>query len=135
MSEMVEQTVVQETAVPAKKFPSENLRKVGNVLSIIWQWIFFLRKVFFAIPVIYYTIKLAQYNSQMLPENVGLLLQADGSFLVEITKSLAVAGPAAITIGCLAMMFLSRKALYAWAISIFTLAVPILLLFSNIYPA
>ena len=32
-------------------------------------------------------------------------------------------------------MFLSRKAMYPWAISIFSLAIPILLLLSNRYPA
>jgi hypothetical protein len=32
-------------------------------------------------------------------------------------------------------MFCSRKALYPWAISVFTLALPVLLLVSNLYPA
>ena len=41
----------------------------------------------------------------------------------------------ALTGGCLAMMFLSRKALYAWAVSVFSLALPVLLVVSNLYPA
>ena len=32
-------------------------------------------------------------------------------------------------------MFCSRKAMYPWAISIFTLALPVLLLVSNVYPS
>jgi hypothetical protein len=32
-------------------------------------------------------------------------------------------------------MFCSRKAMYSWAISIFTLALPLLILFTNVYPA
>ena len=43
-------------------------------------------------------------------------------------------GPLALTIGCLVLMFCSRKAMYSWAISIFTLALPLLLLLSNAYP-
>ena len=41
----------------------------------------------------------------------------------------------AVTFGCLALMMFSRKAMYAWAISIFSLALPLLILISNIYPA
>ena len=44
-------------------------------------------------------------------------------------------GPLALTLACLFLMFCSRKALYPWAISVFTLALPILLLVSNLYPA
>ena len=35
---------------------------------------------------------------------------------------------------CLLLMLCSRKAMYPWAISLFTLIVPILLLISNRYP-
>ena len=37
--------------------------------------------------------------------------------------------------GCLLLMFLSRRVIYPWLISIFTLVLPLLLLLSNIYPA
>jgi hypothetical protein len=52
-----------------------------------------------------------------------------------ISRTMAVNGPLMLTFGCLLMMFFSRKALYSWAISIFTLVLPILLLVSNLYPA
>ena len=35
----------------------------------------------------------------------------------------------------LVLMLFSRKALYPWAVSIFTLILPVLLLVSNLYPA
>ena len=54
---------------------------------------------------------------------------------MHISRYLAVVGPLALTGGCLAMMFLSRKALYAWAVSVFSLALPVLLVVSNLYPA
>ena len=66
---------------------------------------------------------------------MGLNLQSTGEFAMHISRYVAVVGPLALTGGCLAMMFLSRKAMYAWAISIFSLAVPLLLLVSNVYPA
>ena len=88
-----------------------------------------------AAPVVYYALKFAAYNSSHLPESVGLNLQATGEFAIHISRYVAVVGPLALTGGCIAMMFLSRKAMYAWAVSVFSLALPILLLVSNIYPA
>lgn len=113
----------------------DGLGKVLGWTAICFQWIFRLRKIFLSIPVLYYAVRLTVYNNEALPQTVGVLLQPDGSFLVELTHSFAVFVPFGITIGCLTMMFLSRKALYAWAISFFSLALPVLLLISNIYPA
>lgn len=104
---------------------------VGIIVTILYR----LRKPVMAAPVVYYALKLAAYNAAHLPENVGLNLQASGEFAMHISRYVAVVGPLALTGGCLAMMFLSRKAMYAWAISIFTLALPLLLLLSNVYPA
>ena len=111
------------------------IRKIQKVIGIIVSILYHLRKVVLTIPVAYYALKLAAYNGSHLPETVGLFLQADGTFTLEFARSLAVMGPLALTGGCLAMMFLSRKALYAWAISVFSLALPVLLLLSNLYPA
>ena len=94
-----------------------------------------LRKVVLAAPVVYYALKLAAYNREHLPEMVGLNLQTSGEFAIQITRQLAILGPLGITAGCLVMMFLSRKALHSWAISVFTLILPVVLLLSNQYPA
>ena len=40
-----------------------------------------------------------------------------------------------MTIACLVLMLTSRKVLYPWAVSVFTLILPVVLLVSNIYPA
>lgn len=109
--------------------------KVGHGFGMIIKWLYIFRKVFLAIPVVYAALRLAAYNMVNLPETVGLNLQANGEFAMEIARSMAVMGPLALTGGCLVMMFLSRKSLYAWSISIFTLALPVLLLVSNLYPA
>lgn len=109
--------------------------KVNRVINTIGVWLFRARKFVMAAPVVYYALKLAAYNTEHLPEQVGLNLQASGEFAVTIARSLAVSGPLGLTAGCLVLMFLSKKAMYPWAVSIFTLTLPLLLLFSNTYPA
>lgn len=116
------------------KFKS-GVASVNRVINTIGMVIYRLRKFVLAAPVVYYALKLAVYNGEHLPEQVGLNLQASGEFAMTIARSMAVMGPLALTGACLFLMFCSRKALYPWAISVFTLALPLLLLVSNLYPA
>lgn len=111
------------------------LGKINRVINLIGLWLFRLRKLVLAAPVVYYALKLAEYNREHLPEQVGINLQATGEFAQYISRNMAVMGPLALTGGCLILMFCSRKAMYSWSISVFTLALPLLLLFSNAYPA
>lgn len=108
---------------------------VNRVINIVGLVFFRLRKIVLTVPVVYYALKLAAYNGEHLPEQVGLNLQATGEFAMTISRGMAVMGPLALTLSCLFLMFCSRKALYPWAISVFTLALPVLLLVSNLYPA
>ena len=108
---------------------------VNRVINTIGMIFYRLRKFVLAAPVVYYALKLAAYNGEHLPEQVGLNLQSTGEFAMTITRGMAVMGPLALTLACLFLMFCSRKALYPWAISAFTLALPVLLLVSNLYPA
>lgn len=108
--------------------------KIKNVIGIIIMVIYRLRAVFMAIPVVYGALKLAAYNMQHLPEQVGLNLQSNGEFALYVSRSLAVLGPLVLTGACIVMMFCSRKTMYPWAVSIFTLVLPLLLLISNVYP-
>jgi len=115
---------------------SDNLyTKIKRVIGIIVMVFYRLRKVFLAIPVVYYAMKLASYNTENLPELVGVNLQASGAFAETISRDMAVMGPLAVTAACLLLMFFSRKALWPWAVSVFSLVLPILILVSNIYPA
>lgn len=109
--------------------------KVKKVIGIIVMVLYRLRKVFLAIPVVYYALKLAKYNMEHLPEMVGVNLQSNGVFADFITRSSAVNYPLMVTAACLVLMFFSRKALWPWAVSLFTLALPLLILISNLYPA
>ncbi len=109
--------------------------KVKKVIGILVMCLYRLRKVALAVPVVYYALKLAFYNREHLPEQVGIDLLASGEFSSMISRDLAVMGPLVVTISCLVLMFASRKALYPWAVSLFTLILPVLLLVSNLYPA
>ncbi len=109
--------------------------RVKSIIGVVIMVIFRLRKVVLAIPVIYYALKLAAFNAANLPEMVGVNLQSNGAFADLITRSTAVMGPLTLTLGCLVLMFFSKKALYPWAVSVFTLVLPLLIWFSNVYPA
>lgn len=110
------------------------MEQVNKVVDIVFMTLFHLRKLVLAAPVVYYALKLARYNSENLPPLVGINLQSSGAFAEHISRQTAVMGPLALTAACLVLMFCSRKAIYPWVISIFSLALPLLLLVSNIYP-
>lgn len=107
------------------------LRKIGEVMDIIWLWIMRLRKIFLAIPVLYAAIKLAKAGFTYLPEQVGINLLSNGEFAMLAERSVAVYGPFALTMACLLLMFCSRRTLYPWIISLFTLVLPVLILAMN----
>ena len=111
------------------------MKKINSLISFIGSVLFRLRKIVMAVPVIYVALKLAFYNREHLPEQVGINLQSSGEFAQMITRDMAVMGPLGLTAACLLLMLCSRKAMYPWAISIFTLALPLLILFTNLYPA
>ena len=125
----------QAKAATGMEKVKEVLTKINSIINLIGMTVYHLRKFVMAAPVVYYALKLAEYNSDHLPEQVGLNLQATGEFTHMISRNMAVMGPLALTIACLLLMFCSRKAMYSWAISIFTLALPLLILISNVYPA
>ena len=130
-----DEELMEETTVEMNKIKEETgTPKVKRILRLAGKWIYHLRKIVMAIPVIYYAMKLAAYNTEHLPEMVGINLQSSGEFAEMITREAAVNGPLMVTGACLVLMFLSRKTVYPWVISIFTLVLPLLLLLTNIYP-
>ena len=107
--------------------------KIGNVIGIICSWIFRLRKVLMAAPVVYLAARIAIANMERLPEYVGLNLQSSGEFAMMVTRNYAVFGPLLVTAFCLLLMFCSRKTVFPWVISIFTLVLPYLIYLTNLY--
>lgn len=108
-------------------------QKIEEVITVICRCIFKLRKIFMAIPVVYAAWQIASLNMERLPEAVGLNLQSTGEFALMVTREYAVYGPLGVTAFCLLLMFFSRKTLFPWVISIFTLVLPYLIYFTNMY--
>ena len=105
------------------------------MLASIGKWIYRLRGLFMAIPVVLAALYLASQNMARLPEEVGINLLANGQYEYLISRGLAVMGPLVITGVCLVMMFLSRRTIYPWLISIFSLVLPWLIWITNFFPA
>lgn len=125
------QAPLEETA----RKPKGTLAKIWDVIRVLFLVLYRLRGILMAVPVILAALWLAAYNAEHLPLLVGINLQTTGEFAKTISRQTAVTFPLFITGGCLVMTFLSRKNLYPWLISIFSLAIPVLLLITNMYPA
>ena len=116
------------------------MNKIKNEPNQVWQWIYRLRSVFLAVPVALAALILALRNLIKLPKSVMFstaALNDVGNLVfqnITISKALAVWGPFGITAICIAMMFLSRRVVYPWLISLFSLILPILLLLINTFP-
>ena len=108
---------------------------VGHFFKMIVTYIVRMRKIIMAVPVVIAAVKLAQYCSETLPKEVGLSLQENGEYALMVSRDLAVFGPLLLTTVCLLLMFCSRRTLYPWLISIFTLALPLLIIVTNMFPA
>lgn len=111
------------------------LNRIWSVIKEIGSWIYKLRSVILAIPVAIGAIYLAIRNMAVLPEEVGINLLETGEYAMTVGRGVAVMGPLAVTALSLLLMFCSRKTLYPWLISLFTLALPILLWVINVFPA
>lgn len=106
-----------------------------NICEEAWVYIFHFRKLLLSVPVVGASIYLARLNWTHLPDQVGLSLMSNGQFAEMVAKETAVYGPMGITAVCLALMLCSRRALYPWLISVFTLVLPVLILITNVFPS
>lgn len=103
------------------------IERIVTVIGTLFTWIFKLRKIFMALPVLYAAWELAKRNMEELPEVVGFDIQSTGEFAQMVSRDTAVYGPFALTIVCVVLMLMSRKTIYPWLISIFTLVLPLLI--------
>lgn len=110
-------------------------QKVSQFLQKAWVYIVKLRKVILAVPVAWGAVVLALRNLSQLPELVGLDLQADGSFAIQTGRLPAVLAPLLVTAVCLLLMFCSKRTLTPWLVSVFSLALPVIILVINVFPA
>lgn len=114
---------------------TSGIGKVFHVFGQIGKWIYQLRSVILAIPVVVAAVMLAIQNMARLPALVGLNLLESGEYQFMVGRTIAVMGPMAVTALCLLMMFISRRVVYPWLISIFSLVLPYLIYITNVFPA
>ena len=110
------------------------LQAFVNTAVSTFRWAYKLRSVVLAIPVVALSAFFALYNFFALPSLVGFHLMPSGEYAFLVGKLLAVLGPLAITAVCLLLMFCSKKVLYPWLISMFSLILPLLILMTNTFP-
>lgn len=107
------------------------LNGIKNFFVSLFQFVFYFRRFFLAIPVVYVAVKEAKKGMEQLPELVGLVLEKNGTYSLLVPREQAVFLPLIITGGCLLCMFFSRKVFYPWLISVVTLVIPVLILLLN----
>lgn len=120
---------------PAREKTGKVFSKIGKILRGIGRWIYRLRGLIMAIPVALAALWIAGQNMTRLPGNVGLMLLENGEYYMTVSRAAAVMSPLALTGVCLVLMFCSRRVVYPWLISIFTLIVPYAIYFTNVFPA
>lgn len=116
------------------------MKRVGHWITLVYTkleaafyYVLKFRKVFLAIPVGVAAVFLALKNMISLPVLVGFDLQSTGEFSIQLVREVAVLGPMAITAICLLLMFCSKRTLTPWLVSVFSLALPLLILFTNTF--
>ena len=109
----------------------EKLRAAAKV-------VYKFRSLFMAIPVVACSINLALVSAAKLPSKLVLSLPALEQRelvlkLVEMDKTTAIFVPVLITAVCLLLMFCSRRQLFPWLISIFSLILPATLIVAGMF--
>ena len=107
------------------------LKNVGFVLGLTGKWAYKLRSLVLSIPVFVCAGALAIRNASQLPEWVGINLLANGEYQWMVSRGVAVLAPLAVTVVCLLLMLCSKKALYPWLISVFSLVLPLVIWLTN----
>lgn len=113
--------------------------KNAELFRSVCAWVYKLRSVFLAVPVVLAAVIMAIYNSVHLPESVNLCVpsfanDAVSVSILEISKGFAIFGPLLITTLCLVMVFCSRRVVYPWLISLFSLVLPLFIYFASVFP-
>lgn len=117
-----------------EKYQQFKKSNFAQVLGMTGRWAYKLRSILLSIPVAVVALALAVRNLTQLPTEVGINLLSNGQYQWVISRGVAAIVPLVITAVCLVMMFLSKKVLYPWLVSVFSLALPLVLWLSNIFP-
>lgn len=110
---------------------AEFFRKIWFVLKLTAKWCYKLRSLVLSIPVFVCAGALAIRNARLLPDAVGVNMLASGDYQWYISRGAAVLIPFAVTTVCLLLMLISKKILYPWLISLFSLVLPLVVWLTN----
>ena len=115
-----------------KRFTEKQwVQKIGFVLKLTVKWGYQLRSLVLAIPVFICAGALAIRNARLLPELVGVNMLASGEYQWMVSRSASVWIPLGLTVLCLLLMLCSKKILYPWLISVFSLVLPLIIWLTN----
>jgi hypothetical protein len=121
-------------------------KSLGEIFYKIGLYMYWLRSLLLAAPIAAVALILAMDNRERLTETVQITKitynpeAADALFgflelgTATISRDTAVFGPALITAACLLMMMCSKRTLYPFMISVFSLCLPLVIWFFNVYP-
>lgn len=119
---------------------------LGRSFYKIGLYMYRLRSLLLAAPVAAVALILAMENKERLADTIEITkisynpeaTDALFGFLelgtATITRDAAVYGPAMITAACLLMMMCSKRTLYPFLISVFSLCLPLVIWFFSVYP-
>ena len=124
-----------QKAKPAADRAAAFCHRVWRKLRSISIYVIKLRKIFLAVPVAAAAVLLALNNLRQLPQVVGINLMSDGNFSMVLDRLPAVLAPLLVTAVCLLLMFCSKRTLTPWLVSVFSLALPLIILVINVFPA
>ena len=130
MNEFEEYTTEEELFQEELEQEESKTGGFRNAVAILYK----LRCIFLAIPVAVAAVILAIRNLALLPAQVGIDLQPNGEFLYLLDKSVAVFVPLAITGICLLLTFFTKRVMYPWLVSVFSLLLPVVVLLINTFP-
>lgn len=135
----------KQTPRPGLEKTGKGLQKTSSFLSQLWHYLFLFRGLILSAPLAAAAVILAAKCSTDLPTAVevtlpGIQVRGENSlfgFLVYQTqyvpRGTAVMVPLVLTAACLLLTICSKRTLYPWLISLFTLSVPLFLLLTNVY--
>lgn len=134
---MSEEKKIKKTtaAAPKKRAAKKADGSSANTWKVIWHYICMFKGAIISLPVLGVSIFQAFQNASRLPETVGINLLATGDYAQTVSRPVAVVVPLLITLVCILLTSFSKRVLFPWLISIFTLVLPVLIWFTNIYPA
>lgn len=123
--------MVEEKKCQQKADHKRHKSGFARFLAAVWRY----RAVILAVSVLILSVLVAVASLAQLPDQVGINLQSDGSYSFTVPKIIAVLFPCLITLVSLFFLLISKRTLYPWLISLFTLAIPLLIYVTNVFPA